>query len=256
MFARFGMTLIEETASGVDASTISRSHLPLPPVDRRFIGISLALTLAALAWGLVNFGLLLWLPSALVAEGRSVAASSALIAKSTLLAAPTIIIAAWLYSTWSTKWSLIIMIAVTALGLLGLALREMAISALANPLLPLTLVILGSCGVISILLPYTAENYPVRVRGRAAGWVAGCSKLGGLLAQGLSVAGAVPAFGIAVVFISVPAAIAMLLLVAFGHETRGIDLGELDAAGSHFWRARTSATTSRTAAMTRSGRPN
>jgi putative MFS transporter len=231
MFARFGMILNEETASSAGTPIINRSHLPLPPVDRQFIGISMALTLAALAWGLVNFGLLLWLPSALVAEGRSVAASSALIAKSTLLAAPTIVIAAWLYSTWSTKWSLIIMIAVTAVGLLGLALREMGISALSNPLLPLTLVILGSCGVISILLPYTAENYPVRVRGRAAGWVAGCSKLGGLLAQGLSVAGAVPAFGVAVVFISVPAATALVLLSVFGHETRGIDLGELDAAG-------------------------
>jgi putative MFS transporter len=229
MFARFGMTVHEATTSSTSTSIIS--HLPLPPVNRQFIGISMALTLAALAWGLVNFGLLLWLPSALVAEGRSVAASSALIAKSTLLAAPTIVIAAWLYSTWSTKWSLIIMIGVTALGLLGLALREMGIGMLSNPLLPLTLVILGSCGVISILLPYTAENYPVRVRGRAAGWVAGCSKLGGLLAQGLSVAGAVPAFGVAVVFISAPAAIALLLLAVFGHETRGIELGELDASG-------------------------
>ena len=231
MFAKFGMTLHEENASSTAPAIARTGQLPLPPVDRQFIGISLALTLAALAWGLVNFGLLLWLPSALVAEGRSVAASSALIAKSTLLAAPTIIIAAWLYSAWSTKWSLIIMIGVTALGLLGLALREMGVGALSNPLLPLTLVILGSCGAISILLPYTAENYPVRVRGRAAGWVAGCSKLGGLLAQGLSVAGAVPAFGVAVVFISAPAAIALVLLVLFGHETRGIDLGELDAAG-------------------------
>lgn len=231
MFARFGMTVHEEKASSTGTATTATVHLPLPPVDRQFIGISMALTLAALAWGLVNFGLLLWLPSALVAEGRSVAASSALIAKSTLLAAPTIIIASWLYSAWSTKWSLIIMIGVTALGLLGLALREMGISALSNPLLPLTLVILGSCGVISILLPYTAENYPVRVRGRAAGWVAGCSKLGGLLAQGLSVAGAVPTFGVAVVFISAPAAIALLLLVVFGHETRRIDIGQLDASG-------------------------
>ena len=91
--------------------------------------------------------------------------------------------------------------------------------------------VVGSSGVISILLPYTAENYPVRVRGRATGWGAGCSKLGGLLAQGLSVAGAVPAFGKAVIIISVPAAISLLLLAMFGHETRGVDLHELDATG-------------------------
>jgi putative MFS transporter len=193
--------------------------------------VTTALTLAALAWGLVNFGLLLWLPTALVAEGPSVGASSALIAKSALIAAPTILISAWLYSAWSTKWSLISMIGVTAVGLSGLALRESGVMALSNPLLPLTLVILGSSGVISILLPYTAENYPVLVRGRATGWVAGCSKLGGLLAQGLSVAGAVPAFGAAVVIISIPAAIALLLLAIFGHETRGVDLRELDTTG-------------------------
>lgn len=228
-FARFGLTLVESVHQETVRNTLGRA--PLPPVDRRFIGVTMALTLAAFAWGLVNFGLLLWLPGALVAEGRSVAASSALIAESTLIAAPTVVISTWLYSAWSTKWSLVAMIAVTALGLLLLALRESGITALSNPLLPLTLVVLGSCGVIAILLPYTAENYPVRVRGRATGWVAGCGKLGGLLAQGLSVAGALPAFGVAVLCISVPATIALILLALFGQETRGVDLHELDTTG-------------------------
>jgi len=172
-----------------------------------------------------------WLPTALVAEGRSVAASSALIAKSTLIAAPTVLISSWLYAAWSTKWSLVTMIAVTAVGLFCLSLRESGVTALGDPLLPLTLVILGSCGVISILLPYTAENYPLRVRGRATGWVAGCSKLGGLLAQGLSVAGAVSAFGAAVLVIAMPAAASLVLLILFGQETRGVDLRELDVTG-------------------------
>jgi MFS transporter, putative metabolite:H+ symporter len=45
----------------------------------------------------------------------------------------------------------------------------------------LSLLIVGSTAVISILLPYAAENYdPVGVRGRATGWVAGWSKIGGL----------------------------------------------------------------------------
>lgn len=228
-YARFGAVL--KIADRPAAAVAEHSHSPLPPIDRQFVGVTVALTLAALAWGLVNFGLLLWLPAALVAEGRSVAASSALIARSTLIAAPTILLSTWLYSAWSTKWSLVTMIGITAVGLLGLALRDSGVSALANALLPLTLVILGSCGVISILLPYTAENYPLRVRGRATGWVAGCSKLGGLLAQGLSVAGAVPAFAAAVLVISVPAAIALALLALFGHETRGLDLRELDFRG-------------------------
>ena len=232
-YARFGAVLKTPTAaaSGAPACTSGPVHPIFPDIDGRFIGVTAALTLAALAWGLVNFGLLLWLPAVLVAEGRSVGASSALIAKSTLIAAPTIVISTWLYSAWSTKWSLVTMIGVTALGLLGLALRDSGVTALANPMLPLTLVILGSCGVISILLPYTAENYPLRVRGRVTGWVAGCSKLGGLLAQGLSVAGAIPAFATAVLIIAVPAAVSLLLLALFGQETRGIDLSELDRTG-------------------------
>jgi MFS transporter, putative metabolite:H+ symporter len=229
VYARFGVRF--GAAPGAAAARGGHRHAALPLIDRRFIGVTAALTLAALAWGLVNFGLLLWLPGVLMAEGRSVAAASQLIAKSTLIAAPTIVVSTWLYSAWSTKGSLVTMIGVTALGLIGLALHESGMRVLANPVPPLTLLIIGSCGVIAILLPYTAENYPVRVRGRATGWIAGCSKLGGLIAQGLSVAGAVPAFAAAILVISVPAAIALLLLMVFGHETRGIDLGELDATG-------------------------
>ncbi len=229
MYARFGVVLNRPIA--MLAHDIQRAHPPLPPVDRQFIGVTIALTLAALAWGLVNFGLLVWLPTALVAEGRSVAASSALIAESTLIAAPTILISTWLYSSWSTKWSLVTMIGLTALGLLCLGLREIGVAALGNPLLPLSLVILGSCGMISILLPYTAENYPLRIRGRATGWIAGCTKLGGLMAQALNVAGVVPAFAAAVLVVAVPAAVAILLLALFGRETRGVDLRELDATG-------------------------
>jgi len=62
---------------------------------------------------------------------------------------------------------------------------------------PLAFLILGSTGVISILLSYTEENYPFKVRGGATGWVAGCSKVGGLIAQARSVLALVPALNIA-----------------------------------------------------------
>jgi putative MFS transporter len=114
-------------------------------------------------------------------------------------------------------------------GLLGLSVQAGGAAALSNPVVPLSLVVVGSCGVISILLPYAAENYPLRIRGRATGWVAGCSKLGGLIAQGLSVAGAVPQFATAVLMVAVPAVISFILIAIFGRESRGRDLRELDA---------------------------
>ncbi len=79
-----------------------------------------------------------------------------------------------------------------------------------------------------MLLPYTAENYPVKVRGRATGWVAGCSKIGGLVAQALSVLALVPAIGVAAALIAIPTVLAMLLILRFGRETRGRDLRELE----------------------------
>src|SRR5690606_9651795 len=112
-------------------------------------------------------------------------------------AAPTILVSTWLYSRWSTRGALIVMQMMTTVGLLGFLVRSTGLEMLANPIVPLVLVIVGSSGVISILLPYTAESYPLRVRGRATGWIAGCTKLGGVMAQGLAVLGVVPPFGAA-----------------------------------------------------------
>ena len=50
----------------------------------------------------------------------------------------------------------------------------------------------GVNGIVAVLPPYTAENYPILVRGRATGMVAGCSKFGGLAANALTMASLVP----------------------------------------------------------------
>lgn len=202
---------------------------PPPPIAARpaqsspLIGVTLALTLAALAWGFANFGILLWLPTALVAEGRSVGLASAVIARSALIAIPTVAIATYLYSLWSTKRVLILAIAVTTLGLLATLLR-------ASPLISVSLLVIGTSAVISILMPYAAESFPVRQRGRATGWIAGCSKVGGVLAQSLAAFSLVPAFGLAAGAVALPTLASLLLIAAFGHETRGRDLRDLEGA--------------------------
>jgi putative MFS transporter len=123
------------------------------------------------------------------------------------------------------------MAGVTGLGLAALLLRSTGIFPfLASPVLPVMLLILGASGVISMLLPYTSENYPVKVRGRATGWIAGCRKIGGLAAQALSALALalVPAIGFAAALIAIPTILAMLLILRFGRETRGRDLRELE----------------------------
>jgi putative MFS transporter len=202
---------------------------PAAPASGPGLGLTVALTLAALAWGFVNFGVLLWLPASLIAEGRSVGLSSALIARSALIAVPTVAVATYLYSLWSTKWVLILAIGITILGLMATLLRNnAAVPFLSNPLVSVSLLIVGTSAVISILMPYAAESFPVRKRGRATGWVAGCSKVGGVIAQGFAALALVPAFGLAAGAIAIPAIASIILIAAFGRETRGRDLRELE----------------------------
>lgn len=223
--ARYGGKIAATPAIPV----VERVAQPPSSSSSPLFGVTAALTLAAFAWGFTNFGILLWLPTALIAEGRSVGLTSAVIARSALIAVPTVAVVTWLYSLWSTKRVLILAIAVTALGLLTTLLRNSsAFPFLSNPLVSVSLLVIGTSAVISILMPYAAESFPVRQRGRATGWIAGCSKVGGVIAQALGVFSLVPAFGLAAGAVAVPTLASLLLIVIFGHETRGRDLRDLE----------------------------
>jgi putative MFS transporter len=83
-----------------------------------------------------------------------------------------------------------------------------------------------------MLLPYAAESYPLQVRGRATGWVAACTKAGGLAAQLLGLLGLVPGLAWAAVLALVPVLAALVLVARYGAETRGRDLRDLEARGA------------------------
>ncbi|HWE45022.1 MAG TPA: MFS transporter [Caulobacteraceae bacterium] len=227
---RFGSKIVDgPDDDSIDAEAgLTHGRAPAPPLSRGFLGKTVSLSTVAIVWGLVNFGLLLWLPQDLTAKGYSMGALSRVLALSALIAAPTVFLCAFLYSRWSTKWSLVAMIALMALGLVLVLQLEASGGHGVSAVAPVALLIVGSNGVLAILLPYTAENYPVRVRGRAAGWVAACSKFGGLIAQGLAVFAIAPAVGVAAGLIIIPTILALLLIARFGAETRGRDLRELE----------------------------
>jgi MFS transporter, putative metabolite:H+ symporter len=234
MLARYGVAVSTANAPPAQAAADGPSLDRLPSVQglnyRPLFGMGAALTLAALAWGFVNFGVLLWLPASLIAEGRSIGLTSALIAKSTLIAIPTIVVATYLHTVWSTKRVLMLSIGITTLGLLATLVRHsLAVPFLANPLVSVSLLIVGTSAVISTLMPYAAESFPIRLRGRATGWVAGCSKVGGVMAQATAALALVPAFASTAGGIAIPAVVSLLLIAIFGHETRGRDLRELES---------------------------
>ncbi|WP_305098397.1 MFS transporter [Croceibacterium aestuarii] len=191
-----------------------------------------ALSMAAACYGLINFGLLLWLPADLLAKGYSIELSSRLLAESALIALPTILFAAWGYSRWSSKRSVLVALAVTIVGLL-LVLR-LEIAGRGSPVIPVALLIIGTNALIAMLLPYAAESFPFRIRGRATGVVAACSKGGGVLAQVFAVLALVPAMGAVSLALLIPAVTALVLVTLFGREIRGRDLRDLDVDGHTF----------------------
>jgi putative MFS transporter len=197
-----------------------------------FAGKLFALSLAAICFSLINFGLLLWLPADLVAKGYSIGVASKLLAESALLAFPTIFIVAYLYNGWSTKWSVVGSLVVSLLGLFGVLRLEL--SGTGNPVFPVALLIIGTNGLIAMLLPYTAESFPLRIRGRTTGTVAACTKAGGMVAQLLGMFALIPPLAVACVGIMVPTVAALLLVAWFGKETRGRDLRDLDPDGHTF----------------------
>src|SRR3982751_116878 len=199
---------------------------------RAFFGKVFALSLAAICFSLINFGLLLWLPADLIAEGYSVGVSSKLLAESALIAFPTVFLVAYLYSAWSTKWSVVASLAVTLVGLVGVLWLEFG--GAVSPVFPVALLIIGTNAMIAMLLPYTAESFPLRIRGRTTGTVAACTKAGGMVAQLLAMFALVPLLGIVALIIIVPTLAALLLVVVFGKETRGRDLRDLDPDGRTF----------------------
>jgi putative MFS transporter len=199
---------------------------------RAFFGKLFALSLAAICFSLINFGLLLWLPADLVAKGYSVGVSSKLLAESALIAFPTVFIVAYLYSGWSTKGSLIGSLAVTLAGLVGVLWLE--VGGDVSPVFPVALLIIGTNALIAMLLPYTAESFPLRIRGRTTGTVAACTKAGGMVAQLLAMFTLVPPLSAVSIGIMVPTVAALLLLAWFGKETRGRDLRDLDPDGRTF----------------------
>jgi putative MFS transporter len=216
----------------------AREHEAAAPRDAAalsgtaFVWKLIALSLAATCFGLIYFGLLLCLPDDLVSKGYSVAVSSKLLAESALIAFPTTFLVAFTYSAWSSKWSVVGSLAVTIAGLLGVLRLELTGSG--NPVLPVALLIIGTNGLIAMILPYAAESFPLRIRGRTTGVVAACTKAGGMFAQLLAILALVPPLAMVSLIIIVPTVGALLLVAWFGKETRGLDLRDLDPDGHTF----------------------
>lgn len=195
-----------------------------------YAGITLALVGAGTAWGIANFGFLLWLPTNLRNMGMSADTTNTLLAQSGLLALPGILLVVWLYHSWSSIKTLVLFVVMTAASL-GLFIVFDLLQQLSNSIILIStaLLLISSSGVIAMLIPYAAEIYPVQHRGSGAGLIAASSKFGGILGAMLGVTGIFAKLGLSALMIAITLIICAMLLIKYGVDTRGRRLEDIQA---------------------------
>ena len=197
----------------------------------RLLALSAALVLYGLAWGIVNFGFLTWLPVDLAGHGIGAAKISGILTNASLFALPGAVVVALLYGRWSSKWTMVLVAVANVGALVAFAVAGEDLAKHTTELTVLVVFLLVALwGAIAVLAPYSTEVYPTALRGRGSGLAAGASKLGGVLALGIAVLGiAPPALGGAALIAGGALLIAGVAIGAAGIETRDRRLEEISA---------------------------
>ncbi len=189
------------------------------------------IVLLGLGVGLVTFGFQLWIPSNLQELGFTQVTASRILRDSALIGLPFNFLVAWLYGFWSSKKTIVLLAGLTAAALLGLAFVGDRVAEDRTLLYALLIVpIWGISSVTAILVAYSSEIYPTRVRSRGTGLAAGTSKAGGVLVIGVVAAALTPPTiaGTALMG-AIPMALAALAALLFGVETRRRRLEDITA---------------------------
>lgn len=124
------------------------------------------------------YGIFIWLPSLLMAQGHSLVKSFEYTLVITAAQVPGYFSAAWLVDRWGRKPTL-------CAYMLGCAVSAFAFGrASGGPDIMLwgCLISFFNLGAWGVLYTYTPESYPTALRGTGAGWAAGVGRTGGILA--------------------------------------------------------------------------
>jgi putative MFS transporter len=226
--ARFGIELVPVPA-GTPRDTGDQATHFNELFRKPYVLLTCTVCLFGLAWGLVNWGFLTWLPTILRdylhLDGRI---ANRLLAKSALFAVPGCVLVAWLYGFWSSKKTMVAFAILTAAVLGAFATLQPGGSPAWFSLLTVLLLI-GLSGMIAMLSPYSAELYPTKLRATGIGVSASSSKVGGVVGPP-AVACILSAFtGLAIpaASLAIPLLVAAAALWWNGRETSGKSLEEI-----------------------------
>jgi putative MFS transporter len=193
---------------------------------------TLVVVFYGVAWGIVNWGFITFLPTYLTRAGAGTNANSLLFISS-LLAPPAIVIAAVLYTRWGSKPSMLLFSGATGVILTIFAVTNPARDGEAGLFVPLTAALLASSnGMLAMLSPYAAEIYPTTVRASGSGIAAAASKLGGTC--GPLLLAAAPGVSVLALFAFFPVVLAFGILWRYGPETARRALADVRIPGEEF----------------------
>jgi putative MFS transporter len=195
-----------------------------------YLAQTIALVLLGVSWGLVNWGFITWLPTMLRTAGLQPGIANRILALSALIAIPGAVLAACLYGWWSSKKTMVLFAAAVVAILAGFAVLNTSVAAhLWVFLLLMVGLLTATTGIISMLMPYSAEVYATAFRGKGTGVVAASTKVAGIFGPTLTVAviSLWPGLIGPALLAAIPMAIAALAFAWKGIETRARRLEEI-----------------------------
>jgi len=200
----------------------------------RLLRQSAAITAFGIGIGFLTYGFQLWIPTNLQKLGFTQIGSSQVLEYSALIGFPLAILVAWLYGSWSSKKTILLLVVLTVLSLAAFFLLGNSVTSNRAVLYILLAVpICGSGSIVAVLGAYSSEIYPTAVRGRGSGLAAGASKFGGVVIIALVAASlAAPSIAITALIAAIPLLLTVVAFAAFGVETRGRRLEDISVATS------------------------
>ena len=184
-----------------------------------------------LAWfGIVYsyYGIFMWLPSIVYAQGFEIVKTFEYVLAMTLAQLPGYFAAAWLVDRIGRKYTLSIFLLMS--GVFSYFFGNATTST--------TLLMFGAAmsffnlGAWGVIYTYTPEQYPTTIRALGSGWAAGFGRIGGMLAPMLVGVMLVQGIGMNMIFAMFASVFVLISVVvmALGVESKNKTLEEIDEA--------------------------